>query len=111
MGWSEDLRASYPEWGTEAAYARWPEIRDRLRVGQPDRGPVIARVPFGVWIDIDAGHPALLLVPELRGAQARPITFDDYRAVGEVVEARIAWLEECGGIRLTQHAHVGALNG
>ena len=102
MGWGEDIRARYPRWGTEAALARWPEIRERLRIGQPVRGSVIARAPFGVWLDIDAGHPALLLVPEMRGAEERRITFDDYPAIGEVVEAWIMALGERAEIGLTQ---------
>ncbi len=104
MGWTEDIRAHYPDWGTEAALARWPEIRARLRIGEHVRGPVIARAPFGVWLDIDAGHPALLLVPEIAGAQERRITFDDYPAIGEVLEAWIGALGERAEIGLTQRA-------
>jgi len=92
MGWVEDIRARYPEWCTEAALARWPEIRERLRIGQHVRGSVIARAPFGVWVDIDPLHPALLLVPEMLRAQERRITFDDYPEIGEVVEAWIVAL-------------------
>ena len=90
MGWGEDVRARYPDWGTEAALARWPQARERLRIGQHVRGSVIARAPFGVWLDIDAGHPALLLVPEMQGAKERSIAFEDYPAIGEVVESRHA---------------------
>jgi exosome complex RNA-binding protein Rrp4 len=108
MGWSEDIRGHYPHWGTEAALARWPEVRERLRIGQHVYGPVIARAPFGVWLDIHAGHPALLLVPEMRGAKERRITFDEYPAIGEVVEARIVALGERAEIRLTQHPQIDA---
>ena len=62
MGWGEDVRAHFPDWGTEAALARWPQNRARLRIGDWVNGLVIARAPFGVWLDIDADHPALLLV-------------------------------------------------
>jgi hypothetical protein len=103
MGWGEDICARYPDWGTDAALARWPQVRERLRVGQHVCGSVIARAHFGVWLDIDAGHPALLLVPEMRGARDRRITFEDYPAIGEVVEARIVALGERGEIGLTQH--------
>jgi hypothetical protein len=102
VGWGEDIRAHYPDWGTQAALAQWPEIRERLHIGQHVRGSVIARAPFGIWLDIDAGHPALLLVPEMRGAQDRRIAFDDYPAIGEVVEAWIGALGERAEIGLTQ---------
>lgn len=108
MGWGDDLRACYPDWGTDAALARWPEVRERLRVGQHVRGPVIARAPFGVWLDVDAGHPALLLVPEMRVAGERRITFEDYPAIGEALEARIIALGEHGEIGLTQRLQADA---
>ncbi|WP_165228352.1 hypothetical protein [Aquisphaera insulae] len=102
MGWTEDIRAQYPDWGTDTALARWPRVRERLHVGQHVRGHVIARAPFGVWLDINAGHPALLLIPEMEGARERRITFDDYPAIDELLEARIIALGERGEIGLTQ---------
>ncbi len=103
MAWDDDIRARYPDWGTDAALARWPKARERLRVGRQVHGSVIARAPFGVWLDIDAGHPALLLVPEMQGAKERRITFEDYPAIGEVVETRIVALSDRAEIGLTQH--------
>src|SRR3954463_11645759 len=108
MAWGEDIRACYPDWGTDSALTRWSRVRERLRVGQHVRGTVIARAPFGVWLDIDAGYPALLLVPEMRGARERRITFEDYPAIGEVVEARIVALGDRGEIGLTQHPQTAA---
>jgi predicted RNA-binding protein with RPS1 domain len=75
-----------------------------LSAGQTVRGQVIARAPFGVWIDIDVGHPALLLVPEMRGARERRITFEQYPLIGTIVEARVICLGDRGQISLTQHA-------
>lgn len=103
MGWDEDIRARYPNWGTGAAIARWPEIRAQICVGQHVCGAVIARAPFGVWLDINIGHPALLLVPEMRGAKELRMTFEDYPDMGEIVEARIVAVEERGEISITQH--------
>lgn len=65
MAWDNDILALFPDCGTDAAHARWPESRARLAVGQSIRGKVIARAPFGVWVDIGAGHPALLRVTEM----------------------------------------------
>jgi hypothetical protein len=78
MAWDDDLRARFPASGTEAALARWPGHRGRLMIGQVARDVVIARAAFGVWLDINAGHPALLFVPEMAGARERRISFDDY---------------------------------
>ena len=103
MAWVEDIRGRFPEWGTDAARARWPGVRARLTVGQVVRGEVTARAPFGVWVDIGVGHPALLLVPEMAGARQRRITFEDYAPLGAVVEARIMALGDRGEISLSQH--------
>lgn len=73
----------------------------RPRVGRRTR-------PFGAWLDISAGWPALLLVPEMRGAKERRFTIEVYPAIGEVVEARIVSLGERGEIALSQHPQADA---
>jgi hypothetical protein len=98
----------FPDWGTDAALARWPEVRSRLVVGQAVRGEVVARAPFGVWVDIGAGHPALLLVPEMAGARERPIRFEEYPALGAVVEARVISHGDRAEISLTQNPRFAA---
>ena len=108
MAWGEDIRTRFPDWGTNAARTRWSDVRARLRVGQAVRGEVIARAPFGVWLDIDAGHPALLLVPEMAGARERPIQFEEYPPMGAVVEGLIVSLGDRAEISLTQHSPVTA---
>jgi ribosomal protein S1 len=108
MAWGEDIRARFPDWGTDAFSARWSTIKGALAVGQEVRGEVIARAPFGVWVDIGAGHPALLLVPEMAGACERPLRFEDYPQLGEVIEARIVSLGDRAEIRLTQNPQFAA---
>ncbi len=103
MAWDGDIRDRFPDWGTDAALARWPAVTAGLAVGQQVRGEVIARAPFGVWVDIGAGHPALLLVPEMAGAGERPIRFEEYPALAMVIEARVISLGERAEIGLTQN--------
>lgn len=103
MAWDTDIRARFPDWGTDAALARWPAIRSRLSIGQAVRGEVIARAPFGVWVDIGAEHAALLLVPEMAGAKERPVKFEEYPPQGSTIEARIVALGDRGEIALSQH--------
>jgi small subunit ribosomal protein S1 len=102
MSWPDDIRAHFPDWETPGALARWPEVRTRLRVGQAVRGTVIARAPFGVWLDIGVGFPALLLVPEMREAKLRRIPFEDYPPTGAQIEACINALGDRGELGLTQ---------
>lgn len=106
MAWVEDIQSRFTDWGTEAALARWPQIRATLEIGRSVSGTVIARAPFGVWLDISVGHPALLLVPEMRGAKVRRITFDDYPQIGSLIDAQIVSLGDRGEISLSQHSLV-----
>jgi ribosomal protein S1 len=109
MDWRDEIRARFPDWGTDSASARWPAIRDKLPIGQEVRGEVIALAPFGVWVDIAVGHPALLLVPEMAGARERRITFEDYPALLTAVEARIVCLGNRGEISLSQYGQTTSL--
>src|SRR5215510_6718228 len=102
MDWQDEIRARFPDWGTDAALLRWPAVRSGLRVGQTVSGVVIARAPFGIWLDIGIDFPALLLVPNMQGAKLRRITFEDYPVMGAQVEARINSLGDRGQIGMTQ---------
>ena len=101
--WRDEIRVRFPDWGTDAALARWPAIRAQLAVGQAIRGEVVARAPFGVWVDIGAGQPALLLVPEMAEARERCITFADCPALGAVIETRIIAIGDRAQIGLSRH--------
>ncbi len=106
MSWSEDIRGRFPDWGTDAAIARWPEVRVLLHIGQQVRGSVIARAPFGIWLDIGVSQAALLLVTEMCGLWSSG-SFEDYPPIGEIVDARIVSLGERGEIALSQHTQEG----
>ena len=100
--WMEDIRAHFPDWQTPEALTHWPEHKARLKVGQRVSGAVIARAQFGIWLDIDAGHPALLLVPEMARMPGQRIQFTDYPAIGETVTATIVALGKKAEIGLSQ---------
>jgi hypothetical protein len=94
LDWCDEIRARFPDWGSEAAALRWPEVRGKLAVGQAVAGVVVARAPFGVWLDIGVGHPALLRVPEMERARERRLTFADYPAIGAALRARVIWISD-----------------
>lgn len=100
--WDADVRSRFPDWQTDVALKRWSDIRRNLSVGQSVSGKVIARAPFGVWIDIDVSQPALLLVGNMMDAKMQRITVDDYPAKGTAIKARINALGDNGEIGLTQ---------
>jgi hypothetical protein len=102
MTWDEDIRTRFPDWKTDAALARWLSVRQELSLENSVKGEVIARAPFGVWIDIGIDRPALLLVPEIKGAREKAISFDEYPLIGSSIEARIIHLSDRGDISLSQ---------
>jgi hypothetical protein len=94
LAWRDEIRARFPDWETDAFQARWPENSEGLAVGQEVRGEIIARAPFGLWMDIRIGHPALLLVTEMTG--------DPDQMLGAIVECHVAVVAVTGQISLTQ---------
>lgn len=81
----------------------WAAVQARLGAGVAVRGPVIARRPFGVFVDIGAGFPALLEVIQFEDARERRYSFEDYPTVGETITARVvAFNDRNRQIGLTQ---------
>jgi len=83
--------------------AAWEVAKSRFALGSKVEGIVVAQFPFGVFVDINAGFPALILVTRLRDA-GRPYTsMERYPAIGSTVEARVCvWLCPRRQISLTQ---------
>ncbi len=89
--WQDLIRSRFPDWGTEAAINRWNSNRPQILLGQIFHGDVIARAPFGIWLDIGVSHPALYLLPDLvRLHGGRPgFQFPD---VGELISGQVVAL-------------------
>jgi ribosomal protein S1 len=83
----------------------WEEIAKKFPIGACVTGTVIGRQPYGVWVDIGAGHNALLLVTRFKRTGS-PILADGYQGypcVGDVISARVLILnKEAHTIALTQ---------
>jgi hypothetical protein len=83
--WRSDILTHFPDWGTDAALVRWPDGKSKLRLWQEVSGTAIALAPFGAWVDIAAGHPALLLITEMGRSGSEP----HFPHIGAVVQATI----------------------
>jgi len=103
VDWRTDVRRRIPDWSTDEALKRWPTVKKQLHIGQGISGEVIARAPFGVWLDIGVTFPALLIVPNMEGAKVRRIAFDDYPSKGTFLDGRINVLGNAGEIGVTQN--------
>jgi hypothetical protein len=83
----------------------WEAAKNRFVLGSKVEGIVVAQFPFGVFVDINAGFPALILVTRLRRDVGRqPYTsMDRYPTIGSAVEARVCvWVCPKRQIGLTQ---------
>lgn len=86
-----------------AKSGEWAAVPTRLGVGESIRGRVIARRPFGVFVDIGVGFPALLEVMQFEGARQRRYNLEDYPAVGDMISARVvAFADHNRQVLLTQ---------
>lgn len=105
MTWQEERRLRFPDWGDEAARQRWRSSPPKLAVGQAVEGVVVARAPFGVWLDIGVGHPALLLVTKMGGVRTVRLGFEDYPPLGTRLVGHVYVLGPDAEIGVTQLAN------
>ena len=98
--WDTDIRHQFPDWLTSDAILRWLDF-DKPNVGDTFTGTVIARAPFGVWLDIGIGFPALLLAPNMIKSH-RSIESDDYPKIGDAIFTEIIGLSVGAEITLLQ---------
>ena len=84
--------------------AAWEVAKSRFALGSKVQGTVVAQFQFGVFVDINAGFPALILVTRLRDAGRQHYTrMEGYPAIGSAVEARVCvWAYSYRQIGLTQ---------
>jgi ribosomal protein S1 len=92
----EDCFAShFGDYLSDSRRGEWERLKSQLRGGERLTGKVVARLPFGVFVDVGVGFPALILVPDFEGAAARPYTsLDMYPAVGATVSGAILLIDD-----------------
>jgi ribosomal protein S1 len=84
--------------------AAWEDAKSLFALGSKVEGIVVAQFHFGVFVDINAGFPALILVTRLSDADRQPYTsMERYPAMGSAVKARVCvWVFPQRQIGLTQ---------
>lgn len=104
MSVDDELDLLFPGYRSPEQAEAWEAARVRFPPGAWVRGVVLARHPFGLFVDIGVGFPALLLVVRLRGADEHPYTdMMLYPAVGSDVDARVClWADSHRQVGLTQ---------
>ena len=71
------------------------KLTSRLPRGTPVSGKVISRYPFGVYVDIEIGFPALLEVMEFKSAESdRYRNHLDFPEVNSEITGRVVRLND-----------------
>jgi transcriptional accessory protein Tex/SPT6 len=77
-GWNRVLSERFPNYESRERDPAWEELKQRFAIGQSVTGTVVARAPFGAWIDLGVGFPGLLEIISM--ADLTPATPQRYRA-------------------------------
>jgi ribosomal protein S1 len=106
MGADNELAERFGDPLSPGRETEWMAARSRFGVGESCSGQVIARRPFGVFVDIGIGFPALLEITQFEHTgQRRYRNLEDFPALGTTITARIvAFNDRNRQIVLTQLA-------
>ena len=80
---------SSPITNQNARVAAWEHAKQHLAVGMPVTGVVVARYPFGTFVDIGVGFPVLLEIIEIEGLTPERYRAGDRCPEGSRVTARV----------------------
>jgi ribosomal protein S1 len=86
---TDDLERLFPAHQSDARAADWEEVKRRLPIGMPVSGTVVARRPFGAFVDIGVGFPVLLEIIEIEGLTPELYRAGNWCPEGSRVTARV----------------------
>jgi hypothetical protein len=87
MDWWKAVCERFPKRAESDQSRDWEQVKARLAVGDEVSGEVIARAPFGAWLDIGVGFPALLEIVEIDGLTPEASRAGDWCPVGSRISA------------------------
>ena len=89
IDWSKELTKLFDDYMSPKFNQKWHIIKKEYSEGDCITGTVVARVPFGVWLDVSLGFPALLEIIYMDGMNHEVHKEDKYFTIGSQVEAKI----------------------
>ena len=92
----DELDKLFPDHRSSVRSAEWESVKQRLVVGETVTGKVVARSPFGAWIDLGVGFPALLEILVMAGLTPERYRADDWCPLGSEVTASVAGFRDNG---------------
>ena len=85
--WGQLLSERFPARDSIEDDHAWTALRQRLAVDQSVTGVVVAKAPFGAWLDIGVGFPALLQIVCIQGLTPERYSLDEWCPIGSEVSA------------------------
>jgi len=86
--------AHFPHRKEEDSQREWESLKRRLTLGDRVTGVVIARAPFGAWIDLGVGFPALLEITAMAELTLERYRAGDWCPVGSRVTADVVMFRD-----------------
>ena len=104
--WGTLLTERFPVRDSKKELAAWDAAKQQLNIGSVVTGIVIAKAPFGAWIDLDVGFPALLEIVCVEGMTPERYQADDWCPLGSQVKAYVGTFNDRNHqIGLSQFQH------
>lgn len=102
MNWSLEIERVFGDCAADSRASDWEDAKNRFPVGSHVSGPVKLRAPFGLWLDVGAGFPAVLLATRLQPAMRADEYFTQGPRLGDVVSATVCLHADDRQLILTQ---------
>jgi ribosomal protein S1 len=114
MSVQDNLDTLYPGHRSPDRAAEWEALKQRLTIGQPVTGRVVAKSPFGAWVDLGVGFPALLEIVVMADLTPERYRAGDWCPVGSEVTANVAGFRDDNrqvGLWQVPHGHARSTPG
>ena len=85
--WGVLVSARFPPRNPSTVREEWDALKVQLSVGQTVKGEVVAKAPFGAWLDLEVGFPGLVLIPDVAGLTPERYREDAWCPIGSTVTA------------------------
>lgn len=92
--WGSLVARRFPPRDPATADAEWEAVKRRLVIGQSVHDEVIARAPFGAWIDIGVGFPAELDIILIEGLTPERYQAGDWCPIGSEITAFVGGFQD-----------------
>ena len=94
VNWRNEIERTFGDYESPELESAWQAVIQSLKLGQSGTGEVVARAPYGAWIDLGVGFPALLQIIMMRDMDHETYLADEWCPVGSQVEAQVRILND-----------------